>query len=51
MVACGVSFDDGDSWAHDTNVAICVQWIRMGPRVLLFNGDGHRDLLFLLLDV
>lgn len=50
-MACGVSFDDSDSGAHDTNVAICVQRIGLEPRFLLSNGDGHRHLLFLLLDV
>jgi hypothetical protein len=47
-VARGVSFNDCNSGAHDTNSAIRVQRIGVGVRVLLLNGDGHRHLLLLL---
>lgn len=48
MVACRVSSDDGDSWTHNTDAAVCIQRIRMGIRVLLLNDDGCCYLLFLL---
>lgn len=51
MVACGVSFDDGDSGALNTELAVCIPGIGMGTRVLLLNGDGSCDFLLLLSNV
>jgi hypothetical protein len=48
MVARGVSSDDGDSGAADTDFTLRVQRVRVGPRVLLLDGDGRGDLLLVL---
>lgn len=47
-MARGVSSDDGDSGADDTDAAIRVQGFRVGSRFLLPDGDGRGDLLLLL---
>jgi hypothetical protein len=47
-VARGVSSDDGDSGAADTDFTLRVQRVRVGPRVLLLDGDGRGDLLLVL---
>jgi len=47
-VARGVSSDDGHSRADDTDFALRVQRVRLGPRVLLLDGDGRGDLLLVL---
>ena len=51
MVARGVSSDDGDCGAIDSDAAVRVQGARVGPGVLLLNGDGRGHLLLLLSDV
>lgn len=48
MVACGVSFDDGDSGPHHTDAALRVPGAGLGGGLPLFNGDGGGDLLLLL---
>lgn len=48
MVARRVSSDDGDSGPDDTDASIRIQGIGMGFGVLLFDGYGSGDLLFLL---
>lgn len=48
MVARGFSSDDGDRGADDTGAAVRVQRVRVGPRVLLPDGNGRRDFLLIL---
>lgn len=47
-MACGVSFDDGDSGPHHTDAALRVPGAGLGGGLPLFNGDGGGDLLLLL---
>lgn len=51
MVACGVPFDDGDSGADDTDVAVCVQRDGLGNGVCLFDCYGCGYFLRLLSNV
>ena len=47
-MARGVSSDDGDSGADNTDIAVRVQRVGVGPGVLLLDGDGSGDLLLVL---
>lgn len=47
-MARGFSSDDGDRGADDTGAAVRVQRVRVGPRVLLPDGNGRRDFLLIL---
>lgn len=48
VVARGISFDDGDSGAHNTDAAVRIPGAGMGTGIRLLNGDGGGDLLLLL---
>jgi hypothetical protein len=48
MVACGVSSDDGNSVANDTDSTVRLKRVRVGTRLLLLNTYGGRHLLLLL---
>lgn len=48
MVACGVSFNDGDSGTDNTDSAIRIQRAGMGVRVSVLDGYGDGHLLCLL---
>lgn len=48
MVACGVSFNNGDCRANDTNAAVRIQRIRVGDWNVMPNSYGCCNLLLLL---
>ena len=51
MVACGVSFNDGDRGANHTDAAVRIQRIGVGAWVLVPDGDGCCHLLLVLPNV